>query len=106
MAVPFHVPVTIVPRVARFMLPAHVDKAVFSTRESPNVDLVIPLIALETARVVGYLVLSGDVKLVALLLMFSGVNPKVFCFHATTVVNADKSFETVVTDVVVAFPFN
>ena len=38
-----HVPVAIVPRVVRLVLPAHVDNAVFSTLPSPTIVDVIPL---------------------------------------------------------------
>ncbi len=46
--------------------------------------------------------MSGDVKTVDLFAIFSAVNPKVFCFPATTVVKAARSLETVVTLTTVA----
>jgi hypothetical protein len=38
-AVPFQIPVTMVPRVVRFVEPAHVERAVFSTLFKPRVVL-------------------------------------------------------------------
>lgn len=50
-AVPVHVPVVIVPRVVRFVLPAQVDRAVFSTLPNPTLDLAKDVIQMDLRKI-------------------------------------------------------
>jgi hypothetical protein len=56
----------------------------------------IAAIAFETAKVVGYLVLSGDASVVALFATFSGVNPNAFCLLLNVVQFAELKYPSVV----------